>query len=181
MCVFFVRLYTPRTDKRSASIGYFRVWVLSGICRIGNRIPRKDPRNGSSILLAVCSSEIQVDGAVDLTGTTARLYRDYHKKWGRKWGQVQRGVPSNSIAFRVAALFYPSILKTLGPSKKERRRYLIPLNFLLFCLPSHNVFSVRFLRNCRATFHDQTRWFFCDVMRPWRLWYITVYGSHRKS
>lgn len=92
-----------------------------------------------------CSSEIQVDGAVDLTGTTARLYRDYQGP--RKWGQVQRGVPSNSIAFRIAALFYPSVLNA---PEKERRRCLIPLNFLLFLSAPPVLHDVFYLYDSRG-------------------------------
>lgn len=147
MCVFlYGYTRTGRHGEREYSrVGYSQIFDESEIEFLGKT--RGTTRQFSS----PCSSEIQVDGVVDLTGT-ARLYRD--NQGPRKWGQVQRGVPSNSIAFKVAALFYPSVLKAPGLSEKERR-CLIPLNFLLFLPASpvpHDVFSLRFSRNsCAVT------------------------------
>lgn len=119
MHFFFVRPYVCR-GRMNGERGHSRVQVFSGICRIGNRIPRKDRRGTARRFSSpILSSKIQVDGTVDLTGTTARLYRDYQRP--RKWGQVQRGVPSNSIALKVAALFYPSVSQSAGSfGEKER-------------------------------------------------------------
>ena len=120
---FYTVIRATRTDRRRAP-GIFKYLTNRKSSSPGKT--RGMARRFSSPL---CSSEIQVDGAVDLTGTTARLYRDYQRP--RKWGQVQRGVPSNSIAFRVAALFYPSVLKAPSSLEKARERCLISLNFLL--------------------------------------------------
>lgn len=149
--MYFLYGYT-RTDRHGereySRVGYSQIFDESEIEFLGKT--RGTTRQFSS----PCSSEIQVDGAVDLTGTAARLYRDYQGP--RKWGQVQRGVPSNSIAFKVAALFYLSVLKAPSLSEKERRR-LIPLNFLVF-LPAppvpHDLFSLRFSRNSCALPRD---------------------------
>lgn len=61
--------------------------------------------------------KFKLTGAVDLTGTTACLHRDYQRP--RKWGQVQRGVPSNSIPFSVAVVILPDCSKSAG-SLSER-------------------------------------------------------------